>query len=71
MRLRPPELLIVIAVIAVITVFVLPVARKLDLSILTTVGLIAGGFGLFVLLLQHRNIIDWLRGRRWRNRKDS
>ena len=65
---NPPELLIVVAVIAVISAFVLPVAFKLHLSIWVAVGIIAGAFGLFVVWLQHRNILDWLRGRRWRRK---
>ena len=67
---NPPELLIIVAVLSIISAVVLPVAIKRHFGILPTVGIILGGFGLFVLWLQHRNIIDWLRGRRWRGRKD-
>jgi uncharacterized protein (DUF983 family) len=65
---NPPELLIIVAVLAVISAFVLPAAVKLHLSVWVTVGIIAGAFALFVLWLQHRNILDWLRGRRWRKK---
>lgn len=65
------ERLIVVAVLAVISAFVLPVALKLHLSIWSAVGIIAGAFGLFVVWLQHRNILDWLKGCRWRKKNND
>jgi protein-S-isoprenylcysteine O-methyltransferase Ste14 len=67
---NPPDLLIIAVVLSIIAAVVLPVAIKMHWGILPAVGMVLGGFGLFVLWLQHRNIIDWLRGRRWRDRKD-
>jgi hypothetical protein len=67
---NPPELLIIVAALSIISAVVLPVAMKWHFGILPTVGIILGVFGFFVLWLQHRNILDWLRGRRWRAKKD-
>jgi len=65
---NPSELQIVVVFLAIISAFILPVAFKLHLSLLVTCGIILGSFGLFVLLLQHRNIIAWLRGCRWKKK---
>jgi hypothetical protein len=65
---NPPEWLIIVVVLAVISAIVLPAAFNIHLSVWTTIGMIFGGFGLFVLWLQHGNIVDWLRGRRWKNK---
>ena len=68
---NPPELLIVLAVLVVVAAVILPVAVKRGWGVLATAGMIVGGLGVFVLWLQHRNIIDWLRGRRRRDIGDD
>ena len=60
-----------LAILGVIAGVALPVTFKLHLSLPLTVGVILEGVALFVLWLQHRNIIDWLRGRRWRIKSDK
>lgn len=66
-----PEWLFVVALICVVAAAVLPVARKIDLGILGTVGVIVGILGAFVLWLQHRNIMDWLRDRKCRRKTNE
>ena len=65
---NPPELLIVVAIFAIISAIILPAAFKHHWNVWATVGIIVGAFALFVLWIQHRNIIDWFRGRKWRKR---